>query len=77
MYERRSTFLSHYVSCQWYQILSMYVEYYVCRPQFVASGDACGVVKVWRLSTKLTAMVTNEVEQLNSLVTNTATPQTL
>ncbi len=46
------------------------------RPQFLASGDACGVVKVWRLSTQLTAVASNEVEQLNSLATDTVAAST-
>ncbi len=47
------------------------VVFLLFRPQFLASGDACGVIKVWRLSTQLTAVDSNEVEQLNSLATDT------
>ncbi|XP_064382625.1 cytoplasmic dynein 2 intermediate chain 2-like [Halichondria panicea] len=52
------------------------VAYNHKRPQFLASGDACGVVKVWRLSTQLTAVASNEVEQLNSLATDTVAAST-
>lgn len=48
-----------------------------CRPQFLASGDASGVVKVWRLSTELTNQITNEVEQLNSIALETLSTATL
>ena len=48
-----------------------------CRPQLLASGDASGVVKVWRLSTELTAQVPNEVEQLNAIALETLSTATL
>lgn len=40
------------------------------RPQFLASGDADGVVKVWRLTTQLIAQSNNELEALSSLATD-------
>lgn len=39
----------------------------ISRPQLLATGDASGVVKVWRLSTELTAQASNEIDLLNSL----------
>ena len=41
------------------------------RPQVLASGDASGVVKVWRLGSHLTSQVTGEAEQLASLADST------
>ena len=43
----------------------------------LATGDASGVVKVWRLSTELTAQSSNEIEQLNSLALQTISGATL
>lgn len=37
------------------------------RPRLLASGDANGVVKVWRLNTELTSQGSNEIEQLNTI----------
>ena len=47
------------------------------RPQFLASGDASGVIKVWRLSTELTNQSANEVEQLNSIALEALSTTTL
>jgi len=33
----------------------------------LASGDASGVVKVWRLNRELTSQASNEVDQLNTI----------
>lgn len=44
---------------------------FYCRSQLLATGDASGVVKVWRLSTELTAQGSNEMEQLDSLALQT------
>ena len=33
----------------------------------LASGDASGVVKIWRLSTELTVQSGNEMEKLNTI----------
>ena len=48
-----------------------------CRPQLLASGDASGVVKIWRLSTELTAQTPNEVELLNAIALETLSTATL
>ena len=37
------------------------------RPRLLVSGDANGVVKVWRLNTELTSQGSNEIEQLNTI----------
>ena len=47
------------------------------RPQLLASGDASGVVKIWRLSTELTAPTPNEVEHLNAIALETLSNATL
>lgn len=47
------------------------------RPQLLASGDASGVIKIWRLSTELTAQVPGEVEQLNAIALETLSTPTL
>lgn len=44
------------------------------RPQLLASGDASGVIKVWRLSSSLTTQVDGEMDQLASF--SMATPTT-
>lgn len=43
----------------------------------LATGDASGFVKVWRLSTELTSQGTNEIELLNSLALQTISGATL
>ncbi len=48
-----------------------------CRPQVLATGDASGVVKVWRLSTELVAQSGNEMEQLNALALQTVSSASL
>ena len=45
--------------------------------QLLASGDASGVVKIWRLSTELTVQTANEVEQLNAIALETLSTATL
>ena len=47
------------------------------RPQLLATGDASGVVKVWRLSTELTAQGSSEMEELNSLAMQTLSNSSL
>lgn len=54
-----------------------FIDLVHCRPQMLASGDASGIVKVWRLSTELTAQGSNEMEQLNSLALQTVSSTTL
>lgn len=49
--------------CRHYSLMSCDI----LRSQLLATGDASGVVKVWHLSTELTAQASNEMEQLNSL----------
>ena len=49
------------------------------RPQLLASGDASGVVKVWRLNTQLSAQAqgSDEKEQLNKIAMETLTTAAL
>jgi WD40 repeat protein len=47
------------------------VQYNAKRPQLLASGDASGIIKVWRLCSDLTAQTAGEVDQLASLAMTT------
>ena len=47
------------------------------RHHLLASGDASGIVKVWRLSSELTQHKTGELDQLNSIALEALSVATL
>ena len=61
------------------QNISAAVPFPPSRPQLLASGDASGVVKVWRLNTQLSvqAQGSDEREQLNKIAMETLTTAAL
>jgi WD40 repeat protein len=44
------------------------IEYNIHRPSVLATGDGCGIVKVYRLSSELTQQTNGEIDQLISFV---------